>query len=77
MRVPNRVHTGGRVVARPGTSPLESLWAEAQTVQRVLTSLIALTGWKAMGAIAGLFGVIAPTVHALFEVIERQATEPH
>jgi len=43
----------------------------------VLTSLIALTGWKAMGAIAGLFGVIAPTVHALFEVIERQATEPH
>jgi hypothetical protein len=37
----------------------------------VLTSLVALTGWKAIGAIAALFGVIAPTVHALFEFLER------
>ena len=38
----------------------------------LLTLLAALAGWKAIGAIVVLFGVIAPTVHVLFECIERQ-----
>jgi hypothetical protein len=37
----------------------------------MLTSLVALTGWKAIGAISLHFGVTAPTVHALFEFLER------
>jgi hypothetical protein len=38
----------------------------------VLTSLTALTGWKAIGALSLLFGVTAPTVHAFFEFVERR-----
>jgi hypothetical protein len=35
-----------------------------------VTSLVALTGLKFVGAIALLFGLVAPTVHLLFELAE-------
>jgi hypothetical protein len=36
-----------------------------------VASLVALTGWKFVGAIALLIGIIAPTIHLLFEFGDR------
>jgi hypothetical protein len=48
--------------------PVESLCPEAHTLNLggPVTSRVALMGWKVIGGIALLVGIIAPTVHLLF-----------